>query len=230
MAASTFAALFLAHVIADYLLQTDWMVTNKYRASAIGLHVLTVLVAMPLVTLSLSPWFLVLAAMHLAIDLTKTHLMPGGLWPYVADQILHLASIGVIVWLAPDLWSISPLAGTEWVAPAYLILAMVIFAARGGQFAVATHLGQAPAIKTHGIHAQGVGAGWAERSALPGAVALGVPWMVLPVLLLKAGEVLWSTRGLSAPARSNQFQAAILSMGWALACAVALWSVLPTVG
>lgn len=34
----TFTALLLAHVLADFVLQTRWMVANKRRAAGLALH------------------------------------------------------------------------------------------------------------------------------------------------------------------------------------------------
>lgn len=225
MGVSTFAALFLAHVIADYLLQTAWMVTNKDRASAIGLHIGIVLVMMPAVTLHLSPWFLAVAAMHLAIDLTKTHLMPGGLISYVADQVLHLASIVLVVWLVPGLWGESPLAEVGWLDRTYLILAVFIFAARGGQYAVASLLGVDPEADGRGVRL-----GWAERVALSVAVAVGLPWAVPGIVAGKAAQVVRALRERDEAGRRRLIRGAGLSLIWGLACAAALWALLPAVG
>lgn len=225
MATSTFAALFLAHVIADYLLQTEWLVTNKHRPLAIGLHIGVVLAMLPLVTFSVSPWFLVLAALHLAIDLTKTRVLGGGLLAYVADQVLHLASIVVIVALVPGLWAASPLADIAWLAQVYLALAVFIFAARGGQYAVATMLGTDPEADGRGVRI-----GWLERSALSAAVAAGAPWAMLGVLAAKAGHIAWAIRGRGARGRARLIGGSALSMTWGLACAAALWILLPTLG
>lgn len=225
MATSTFAALFLAHVIADYLMQTGWMVANKRRATAIGLHVAVVLAVMPVVTLSLSPWFLLLAALHLAIDLAKTHVLGCGFAAYVGDQMLHLVSILAVVTLAPGLWAESPLSGVDWLSRFYMILAVFIFAARGGQYAVAILLRTDPE-----ADAPGVRLGWAERVALPALVAVGLPWAVPGVLAAKAAQVMLGLRHRTGPARRHLIGASTLSMGWGLACATALWAVLPAFG
>ncbi len=225
MAISTFAALFLAHVIADYLLQTGWMVANKRRALSIGLHIGAVFVMMPLATLSFSPWFVALAAMHLAIDLTKTHVLRGGLVAYVADQALHLASILLVVWLAPGLWAVSSLAEVDWLPRFYLILAVLLFSARGGQYAVATLFCIDPEADSRGVRI-----GWVERSALAALVAVGAPWPMLAVVAAKAGHVAFGLPRRDARGRSRLIRGSALSMAWGLACALALWAVLPSFG
>lgn len=225
MAASSFAALFLAHVIADYLLQTRWMVANKHRPAALCLHVAVVLAMMPLVTLHLSWWFVALAAAHLVIDLSKTHLMGGGLAAYLGDQALHLVTILVVVVAAPGLWAESPLAGIDGVARLYLILAVLIFATRGGQYAVASLLRHEPKADARGLRI-----GWAERAALPAVVAVGLPWAVPAILAAKMGHVAHALRRRDAGSRSRLMRGAALSMVWGLACATALWAILPAIG
>jgi hypothetical protein len=215
MAATTFAALFLAHVLADYLLQTRWMVVNKRRPAALGLHIGTVAVAMPAVFLTLSPWFLAVAGMHLVIDIAKTFVMRPGLASYIADQALHLASLVLVALLAPALWAGSPLAAIPGAAMTVLVLAALIFAARGGQYAVATVFGLDP--ETDG---RGVWLGWAERSAMVAAVAAGWPALALLIPLAKAVQV-------ARDPRPRLRQGAILSMLWGAATAAGLWAVLP---
>lgn len=225
MAASTFAALFLAHVIADYLLQTNWLVENKRRPLAIGLHIAAVLVMMPILTLQISWWFVVLALAHLAIDLIKTHLLGGSLAAYLADQLLHIASILVVVTLAPDLWSGSPLSEVDWIARFYLLLAVFLFAARGGQYAVATYLRLDPEAPGHGVRV-----GWIERTALAAVVAAGLPWAILGLLAAKVAHLIHAVRHRTAAGRQRFVKGAALSMAWGLGCAAALWVILPAFG
>ncbi|PWK62753.1 DUF3307 domain-containing protein [Roseicyclus mahoneyensis] len=225
MAASTFAALYLAHVIADYLLQTRWMVENKDRPAAIGLHIGVVLAMMPVVTLQLSWWFLALALAHLAIDLTKTHVLGGGLGAYVVDQMLHIVSILGVVALAPSLWAESPLSGIDWLARFYLILAVFLFAARGGQYAVAIALSTDPEADGRGVRL-----GWAERTALSALVAAGLPWAMPFILAVKAAQVARERPRRDGRGRARLIRGSALSMGWGLACAGGLWAILPSFG
>jgi len=100
--------LLLAHFIADYPLQTDWMVKNKQRWPVLGLHIAIHLGVMFLVVgvarQDLWPALLAIAAAHLLIDLGKNYanrLRPE--WviaPYAVDQLLHYLSIGwVALWI-----------------------------------------------------------------------------------------------------------------------------------
>jgi hypothetical protein len=222
MVISTFAALFLAHVVADYLLQTRWLVTNKRRPQALAVHIGMVLLAMPLVTWSFSPWFLALAALHLAIDLTKTFVLRGGLAAYVADQLLHIASILLVAALAPTLWGQSPLAETAWLPQFYLMLGVFLFSARGGQYAVATWFRRPPEDEGRGVYI-----GWAERTAMPAVLALGAPWLIPGVVLAKGAHVVLASRGRDAEGRRSLRQGAALSLVWGIACSAGLWLLLP---
>lgn len=222
MAASTFAALFLAHVLADYLLQTGWLVENKRRPRALSAHIAIVFFTMPLVTLGFSPWFLVLAGLHLAIDLTKTFVLQGRLVAYVADQILHLASIVLVTWLAPDIWSVSLLSDAAWAPPLYLVLAFAIFAARGGQYAVASAFGTDPETETRGVRI-----GWIERTAMTLVVALGAPALTGGILAAKGAHMAWAWRGRSPERKRRLLTGSALSMAWGVGCAAALWAILP---
>lgn len=94
----------LAHLIADYPLQTDWMVKHKTRFGVLFLHAAVQLACMVVVALpaSLRAWpaLLTLAAFHFAVDRGKNwfnlHRPQWRAWPYLLDQFLHFASIGLV--------------------------------------------------------------------------------------------------------------------------------------
>lgn len=105
-----FIALLFAHTVADFVFQTNWMVANKRTPLALGLHVVTVYATAIAATGSLHPALLVLALVHIGIDVGKLVLVSvwktsGGLAPFLIDQALHLATlIALALWL-PDLWT-----------------------------------------------------------------------------------------------------------------------------
>lgn len=222
MAAYTFAALFLAHVIADYVLQTTWMVVNKKRPIAMAAHIALVLGTMCATTLTLNPWFLALATAHLWIDIVKTYAMPEGVGAYVADQVLHVASIAGIALLAPQIWTVSPLVDVAHLPVIYMILGGVLFAARGGQYAVAMLVnGRGPG------SGYGIVLGWVERAALCVVLIGGWPIWVAAVIAVKGLYV-----GVSFSARDSGDRARLLlgtgiSLAWGLAVAVPLALVMP---
>jgi len=96
--------LVLAHLIADYPLQPTWMVSNKTRWMVLALHALVhfavVLIVVGSARLIIWPQLLVLALLHLVIDIGKNSLSKlRPKWviiPYLVDQILHFTVMGFI--------------------------------------------------------------------------------------------------------------------------------------
>ncbi len=124
----TFAALFFAHILADFVLQTDAMVTTKRQPLTLAKHSAVILVTAAAATASLSPWLLVLTAAHIAIDVIKTSAKPG-LLPFLVDQAAHTATIIALAFVIP----------MQWPDPAAALMALTagaIFATRAGGFAI----------------------------------------------------------------------------------------------
>lgn len=99
--------LILAHFLADYPLQTNWMVANKRQPPVLLLHISIHFVVMFLVVGAsrwvVWPFLLLLASIHLIIDVGKITLNARRpdwvILPYVIDQILHVVSItGIAYW------------------------------------------------------------------------------------------------------------------------------------
>lgn len=106
----TFIALLFAHTLADFVFQTNWMVANKRNPLALGLHALTVYVTAIAATGSVHPVLLVLALVHIAVDVGKLILTAawksaGGLAPFLIDQALHIATLIAVTLYLPDLWA-----------------------------------------------------------------------------------------------------------------------------
>ena len=104
-------ALLLAHLLGDFVFQTDALVRWKSRS------VLGVLVHGAIVTASTficTIWFgsetwlisVAIGVSHTGIDLIRSRLSHKGLstskelWVFLADQGLHLITIGIVLWLA----------------------------------------------------------------------------------------------------------------------------------
>jgi hypothetical protein len=120
-----FWSLILGHLLADYPLQSKWMVSNKmnYRVLIVHvvIHFLVSFVLVSIVNFRAWPLVLVLALIHFVIDSGKNFvnkIKPEWiLAPYVIDQILHFLSIygianfigsayGVAVFSQKPLWLI----------------------------------------------------------------------------------------------------------------------------
>ncbi len=133
----TLTALVLAHVLADFVLQTDWIHRNKRHFGVMLLHGGLVLAA-SLVALGQwnAPVILVLAVVHLMIDCAKTYGNFKGLRAFLADQALHLASLVAVALYAPGLWAAGLWAGTPDLLPLMALGAGLIVTLSAGQYAV----------------------------------------------------------------------------------------------
>lgn len=94
-----------AHMIGDYVVQTNWMAANKMkRWDALALHVLcyTACFAGPILAYATTPqlaaWGIVaLAAMHAATDWRRW--ASGAQWPpkpILVDQAMHAVQIAIV--------------------------------------------------------------------------------------------------------------------------------------
>ncbi len=110
--------LLLAHLFADYPLQTSWIVVNKNRSGVLFLHVfihfLVSLIFVLIYAREVWPLVILLAIIHFMIDTGKKHLneiRPN--WvvaPYFIDQSIHLVSLIFIAVLMGNYSGIPPFA------------------------------------------------------------------------------------------------------------------------
>lgn len=107
-----FLAIYLGHLLADFLFQTDRLVQRKRRGSigAYAIHgfihylctalILGLLVPGSMLVLRTQLILVALALTHLFIDLAKVritakHGVKDGAWGYLADQLIHLATVAL---------------------------------------------------------------------------------------------------------------------------------------
>ena len=90
---ASLAVLLLAHTLADFLFQTNWMAANKRNPAALAAHTAVVLATAIAATGSVHPALFALAAVHALIDAGKAWSPWRGLTPFLADQGVHLASL-----------------------------------------------------------------------------------------------------------------------------------------
>lgn len=135
--AETLVALFAAHVIADYLLQTTDIAKNKHRFGPLVLHGLAVFTTAILMTGSAAwPVFLV-TGLHILVDLIKAN-FPRSFRSHIADQTAHIATLAMVSYLFPRLWADGLWQDLPaWVSHLLLLTAGLIYATRAGGFAVA---------------------------------------------------------------------------------------------
>jgi len=133
----TFTALLLAHAVADFTAQTNWIHRNKRNFGVMLVHGAIVLVTAQLVLGQVArPEILVLAVVHLTIDCLKTYGGFRGLTAFLVDQAAHIATIAVVAIYAPDLWATGLWAGQDWLLPLFALLAGLILCLNAGQYAV----------------------------------------------------------------------------------------------
>jgi len=115
--------LFLAHLIGDYPLQSEWLVENKRSLWGLSLHTAIHLAVTLLILGAASaeawPKVLVLIVIHFLLDLTKSSLLDR--WPkhaglqYLLDQVLHIVSIIFVArWIESDLDPVLMPVNTTW--------------------------------------------------------------------------------------------------------------------
>jgi hypothetical protein len=118
-----FYRLMTAHLVADFVFQTRWLVQRKRTPTGMALHIAIVGLAMMLVAAyqlaAWWPWVLAIVAAHAAIDLAKIRLQPRvrlpPILPFLADQAAHVLSIAVVVALAEPNGLSLRAAGPLWV-------------------------------------------------------------------------------------------------------------------
>jgi hypothetical protein len=110
----TLLTLTVAHVLADFLLQTKWILDRKRHWTGFSLHILIVAVTACVFTGSLDPRALgLIVASHAITDWAKLtwtgygktdeeKAARDGFWPFLIDQIVHLGFIGLVVVFWPS--------------------------------------------------------------------------------------------------------------------------------
>jgi hypothetical protein len=103
-----FYRLMAAHLVADFVFQTRWLVQRKHTPGGLALHI--AILGMTIATVGADqlaawwPWLLAIVAAHAAIDWAKVRLQPrlrlAPILPFLADQAAHMLSIVVVIALA----------------------------------------------------------------------------------------------------------------------------------
>jgi hypothetical protein len=126
-----FGRLLLAHLVADFFLQSRWLVVRKRTPAGLAAHAALVgLTMVPVVWDRLGtwwPWLLAITAVHAALDWAKLRLeawlrQRPARWlppivPFLADQALHLLTLAAVVALAG---TAAPFDVSWWIASAYV--------------------------------------------------------------------------------------------------------------
>lgn len=231
--AETFTALLLAHLMADFLLQPDWMAGGKRRALPLVLHGTVVLIAAQATLGQAASWpLLALALVHVAIDAAKARL-PSTLGSFVADQAAHLVSLGVVAALAPGLWADGFWAEATWLPAIYAHAAGALAAILTGGHVVGFLVGRWEAVDLPlGLPGAGRLIGQLERGLIVLFVLGGEP---VGIGFLIAAKSILRFDAASGDQKLGEYViiGTLASFGWALAIAeatLALADALPPLG
>ena len=218
----TLTALIFAHILADFLLQNDWMTANKRKPGVLLLHAAVVLATAQAATGQWdAPALLVLAGVHLGVDAVKVWGRFTSLTAFLLDQLAHLATLlGIALW-APHLWATGAWSALDWGLPVMAILAGLIAATRAGGFAIGLMMKpHSIRIRTQGLKRGGWTIGLLERGLvfvlILGGLPLGVGFLVAAKSVLRFGT---ATRD----QRSAEYViiGTLASFGWAILVAMA---------
>jgi hypothetical protein len=224
-----FFLFFLAHLVADFVLQPLWLVQRKRYWSGLLIHggiVQGCMLALPLLDaqiLALWPLMLGITAVHVAADRWKVRVadrfFQPPLIPFLLDQAIHIVTLGMALGLAlpaEQVWAMDGTMSIPWAiyAIGYLIAAFAV--------PIGVMVWLDPAFKHAAL------AGWARvRCLVASAAVLSLTlWggvLALPVTLL--GLALVARRPVSAhPLDSAPGLFVVLSVAAALG---AMLTILP---
>lgn len=127
----TLLLLLTSHLLGDFVFQPDALIARKKSAigMALNLGIVAFLAAIALSQATAAARYAVavIAITHLAMDLSKTHLLGDKLWAFFADQAVHLAVIIIVAWIWPALAAASPISllPADIQSPIYAGLALL---------------------------------------------------------------------------------------------------------
>lgn len=223
----TFTALLLAHVVADFTLQTNWINANKARPHVLALHAAIVWVTAHAALGHLyDPTLALLTTAHLVIDAIKTH---GGfrkLGAFLIDQAAHLATLLAAAAYAPTLWSSGAWAGHDTLLPLMALTAGAIVSLTAGRHAVALLMRpHSIRFRNAGLRDGGRQIGLLERGLiylmLLAGQPIGVGFLIAAKSVLRFGTAMRDQR-----LAEYVIIGTLASFGWAIATALATQALL----
>ncbi len=226
----TLTILLVAHLVADFPLQPDWMIRHKRRPAVLGLHVLIVVVV---AALALGGWpaavLLILCVTHLAMDAVKVYLLEDSLGSFTLDQVVHLLVILFLAVLFPHTAALGWWARLPGqLAVGYLVCLCLLGGVIASLMVGAIVIRRATAPFTRqlsadipGLDKGGTYIGWLERALVMLLILIGQPagvgFLITAKSILRFGDVRDSgQRKLTEYIIIGTF----MSFGWGLAIAV----------
>ena len=223
----TFIALLLAHVLADFVFQSNWIAMGKQarHPGALAAHLAWVFGMAWLAFGTLDATALgILAALtlvHILIDIAKSF-FPVSLTSFLADQAAHLVTLAVVAHAAPDMWSAGLWGTVVWLPAAMGIAAGFILATRAGGFAMMMLMTRfADAKLPEGLTNGGALIGFLERAIIFMFVFVGEPAGVGFLIAAKSVLRFDAVKDTEKAGRASEYViiGTLASFGWAMAVA-----------
>ena len=132
MWSSLFVNLLLAHLVGDFVLQSDSLCKQKREKKAgswfLYVHVIVISLLSLFALWDFRLWYvaLVIGVSHLLIDLCKAYVKKDNVWVFVIDQTIHLLILAIVAWLSANRfgWAVP-----DWLTPPVQKVASIIAAA-----------------------------------------------------------------------------------------------------
>ncbi|MBN2412412.1 DUF3307 domain-containing protein [candidate division KSB1 bacterium] len=140
--AEVLIALFAAHLLGDFVMQTTKDVENKHKMWVLVRHTGLVAAASWALCGLWSIWFIPAAVFiaHLIIDFVKSRLVKDGLYTFIIDQLVHFLSLVLVARLVAVLYLPAPGFWVIFFGPGFLkflvVLSGLIMATRVGGFLI----------------------------------------------------------------------------------------------
>lgn len=228
----TFVALLLAHVLADFLFQSNWMVQNKARLSGLATHGAVVALTLISSTGGLHPALLWLCLIHLGIDLAKTRATQN-LTAFLIDQAAHLVTLIALALWQPQIWLTGFWAAQHHAIPTLMaVTGFGLIAVQAGGFAIGLLMQPFARHSPKGLPSGGRIIGQLERGLIFAMVLLG---QMQAIGLLIAAKSILRFGSVKDDRAASEYViiGTLASIAWALAAAYgchALLNFLPPLG
>jgi hypothetical protein len=190
----TLAALILAHVAADFLLQPDRMVAQKRRPLWFAAHIAIVLATAIAATGTVHPALLALALAHAVIDAGKLALPRQNATAFALDQVAHGATLIATATFLPGLFGSGLWAGQPALPALFALAAGAIWTIRAGGYAIGLLMAPWTAlIRLDGLPNGGRAIGQLERGLIflmiLGGLPEGIGFLIAAKSVLRFGTV-----------------------------------------
>ena len=200
----TLVTILTAHLLADFTLQTKWIVKHKRNIGVLLIHV-AIVTTISCLLMGAFHWPILVAIflMHFAIDAIKVYRMADSLVPFLIDQCAHLVVLVGLSWLFPDTatsgwWATAlPNGLSQWYFASMSFLSGLILTVHAGGILV----GKATSSLTEEIGDEGIEGlknggkyiGWLERFLVMLFLLInqptGIGFLIAAKSILRFGEI-----------------------------------------